>query len=44
MKLRYLLGKMNQDASQIEIEEAVELVEIYSEEQALRFCPFTNLM
>jgi len=43
MKLRYLLGRMNQNAAATEIDEAVELVNLWNEEQVLRGCPLLGV-
>lgn len=39
MKIRYLLGKINQNADNIEIDEALELLRIYNEDQTAHLCP-----
>ena len=39
MRLRYILYQIGADPAIIELEEAVELAELYTEEATARFCP-----
>lgn len=40
MKLRYVLHRLGADPGKIELDEALELCALYSEESFARFCPF----
>jgi hypothetical protein len=39
MKLRYVLYRLGADPSITELDEALELSSLYSEESSARFCP-----
>ncbi|MFA6911369.1 MAG: hypothetical protein WCQ59_09635 [Candidatus Cloacimonadaceae bacterium] len=39
MKLRYVLYRLGADPNNVELDEALELSALYTEESSARFCP-----
>lgn len=42
MKLRYILYRIGAEPRRVELDEALQLAEIYAEEASARFCPFSS--
>ncbi|HOF59455.1 MAG TPA: hypothetical protein PK726_02610 [Candidatus Cloacimonadota bacterium] len=38
--MRYILYRVGAEPAEVELDEAVELAELYTEEAGARFCPF----